>query len=88
MSNNATTTTNTPGGQPPEPVEDRPNVGTVTPEDYPKKERAGAVSDSELDNEKEYERLNPGSGGCGAAGTSCTSNSQCCSNRCKGGRCR
>lgn len=63
MSNNATTTTNTPGGQPPEPVDDRPNVGTVTPEDYPKKERAGAVSDSELDNEKEYERLNPGSGG-------------------------
>lgn len=30
--------------------------------------------------------LNPGSGGgsCGAAGSSCTSNSQCCSNSCKG----
>lgn len=30
--------------------------------------------------------LNPGSGGgsCGAKGTSCTSNSQCCSNNCKG----
>ncbi|KTR83776.1 hypothetical protein NS277_07365 [Novosphingobium barchaimii] len=25
----------TPGGQPPEKVEDRPNVGTVKPEDYP-----------------------------------------------------
>jgi len=28
--------------------------------------------------------LNEGGGGCGAAGTSCTSNSQCCSNNCKG----
>jgi V8-like Glu-specific endopeptidase len=28
--------------------------------------------------------LNPGSGGCGATGSSCTSNSQCCSNSCKG----
>ncbi|AMK17375.1 MULTISPECIES: hypothetical protein [Sphingobium] len=26
----------TPGGQPPERVEDRPVVGTVKPEDYPK----------------------------------------------------
>lgn len=26
----------TPGGQPPEDVEDRPVVGTVKPEDYPK----------------------------------------------------
>lgn len=26
----------TPGGQPPEPVEERPVVSTVTPEDYPK----------------------------------------------------
>jgi hypothetical protein len=25
----------TSGGQPPEPVEDRPNVGQVKPEDYP-----------------------------------------------------
>lgn len=25
----------TPGGQPPEKVEDRPNIGTVKPEDYP-----------------------------------------------------
>ncbi len=25
----------TPGGQKPEKVEDRPNVGTVTPDDYP-----------------------------------------------------
>jgi hypothetical protein len=28
--------------------------------------------------------LNPGSGTCGAVGTSCTSNSQCCSNKCTG----
>lgn len=30
----------TPGGQPPEKVEDRPNVGTVEPEDYPLDQRA------------------------------------------------
>jgi len=30
----------TPGGQKPEKVEDRPNVGTVTPEDYPYEDRA------------------------------------------------
>ena len=28
--------------------------------------------------------LNPGGGGCSPAGASCTSNSQCCSNNCKG----
>jgi hypothetical protein len=28
--------------------------------------------------------LNPGTGTCGAAGASCTTNSQCCSNSCKG----
>jgi len=28
--------------------------------------------------------LNPGGGGCGATGASCTSNSDCCSNNCKG----
>ena len=55
--------TDTPGGQPPERVEDRPNVGTVTPEDYPEKDRAAGVSEPPLDGEKEYERLNPGSGG-------------------------
>ena len=48
-----------PGGQPPEPVEDRPNVGTVTPEDYPEKDRA--VSEPSHDEDQEYERLNPGS---------------------------
>ena len=53
----------TPGGQPPEPVEDRPNVGTVTPEDYPVEDRAGAIKDPPLDENQEYERLNPGSGG-------------------------
>lgn len=30
----------TPGGQRPEDVEDRPNVGTVKPEDYPEGQRA------------------------------------------------
>ena len=30
----------TPGGQQPEEVEDRPNVGTVKPEDYPRDQRA------------------------------------------------
>lgn len=30
----------TPGGQPVEDVEDRPNVGTVRPEDYPPDQRA------------------------------------------------
>lgn len=40
----------TPGGQPPEKVEDRPFVGEVTPEDYPLDKRAeenpnGAVDD-------------------------------------------
>lgn len=31
----------TPGGNDQEPVEDRPNVSTVTSDDYPKDERAG-----------------------------------------------
>ena len=48
---------------PPEPVEERPSVGTVTPEDYPEGDRAGSVSDRPLDEDKEYERLNPGSVG-------------------------
>jgi len=29
----------TPGGNKPEKVEDRPNVGTVKPEDYPEEDR-------------------------------------------------
>ena len=29
----------TPGGQPPEKVKDRPNVSTVKPEDYPAEQR-------------------------------------------------
>lgn len=33
----------TPGGNDQEAVEDRPNVGTVTPEDYPADERHGGV---------------------------------------------
>ena len=57
------TATDTPGGQPPEQVQDRPNVGTVKPEAYPVKDRASGVSDPPLDEEKEQQRLNPGSGG-------------------------
>lgn len=49
-----------PGGQPPEPVEDRPNVGIVTPGDYPEEDRASGVSEPSHDEDKEYERLNPG----------------------------
>jgi hypothetical protein len=33
-------TQGTPGGQPPEKVEDRPFVGEVSPDDYPAEERA------------------------------------------------
>ena len=33
----------TPGGNDQEAVEDRPNVSTVTPEDYPADERKGGV---------------------------------------------
>ena len=33
--------TDTPGANAKTPVEDRPNVGTVTPEDYPQGQRAG-----------------------------------------------
>ena len=57
-----------PGGLPPEPVEDRPNVGTVRPEDYPDRAESvpggagsGTQSPPGLDEEKDYERLNPGS---------------------------
>ncbi len=53
----------TPGGQPPERVEDRPNVGTVRPEDYPLEDRAAGRSDAPIDEEKEHERLNPASSG-------------------------
>lgn len=56
-------TSTTPGGLPPEPVENRRNVGSVRPEDYPLKERAGTDSKKPLSEDKEYERLNPGSGG-------------------------
>lgn len=34
----------TPGGQPVEDVEDRPNVSTVKPEDYPPDQRAKGAS--------------------------------------------
>ena len=33
----------TPGSLPPEPVEDRPPVGTTTPEDYPLEKREEAA---------------------------------------------
>lgn len=45
----------TPGSLPPEPVEDRPNVGTVKPGQYPDRQE-GSVADAD----KENERLNPG----------------------------
>lgn len=32
------------GGEPQEKVEDRPSVGTVTPNDYPEGQRAGGVT--------------------------------------------
>ncbi len=58
----------TPGGLPQEPVEDRPNVGTVRPEDYPDAAQSktggppsGTQSPSSLDEEMEDERRNPGS---------------------------
>jgi hypothetical protein len=57
-----------PGGQPQEAVEDRPNVSTVKPEDYPDRAESvpggagsGTQSPPGLDEEKDYERLNPGS---------------------------
>lgn len=53
----------TPGSLPPEPVEERPGVGIVEPEDYPEGDRATGISDPPLDEDKEYERRNPGSGG-------------------------
>lgn len=52
----------TPGGLKPELDEDRPNAGRVEPEDYPDKNRKDLGSGDELDEDKEYERLNPGSG--------------------------
>lgn len=54
-------TPDTPGSNPPEPVEDRPNVDTVTPEQYP--DRGGQTAEGVDEKDKEYERLNPGSGG-------------------------
>lgn len=33
------------GGKPQEDVEDRPNVGTVTPEDYPARDRTNSRPD-------------------------------------------
>ena len=61
--NNGSNAPNTPGSLPPEPVEDRPGVGIVEPEDYPQEDRDRSISDPPLDEDKEYERLNPGSGG-------------------------
>ena len=63
MDHDDRTESKTPGGLPPTPVEDRPNVGTVTPEDYPEEDRAISISEPPLDEDKEYERRNPGSGG-------------------------
>lgn len=59
----------TPGAQPPEKVEDRENVSSVRPEDYPREDRA--VTDSGADNRER--RRSEGSGpvhgsGAGAGG--------------------
>ena len=53
----------TPGGQAPEKVEDRSNVGSASPADYPDERKAGTVSKRPLDPDKEHERLNPGDAG-------------------------
>ena len=53
------------GGLPQERVEDRPNVGTTTPEQYPDAQDKDASGSGRLagrDDEMETERLNPGSG--------------------------
>ncbi len=55
----------TPGGLPQERVEDRPNVGTTTPERYPDAQDKDASGSGRLavrDDETEKERLNPVSG--------------------------
>jgi hypothetical protein len=55
----------TPGGLPQQKVEDRPNVGTTTPEQYPDAQDKDASGSGRLagrDDEMENERLNPGSG--------------------------
>lgn len=53
----------TPGGQSPEKVEDRPRVGSVTPDDYPDERKSGIVKDRPLDPDKAHERQNPGDAG-------------------------
>ena len=53
----------TPGGQLPEKVEDRPNVGSVSPADYPEGRKSGTTSTRPPDPDKEHERLNPGDAG-------------------------
>lgn len=55
----------TPGGLPREPVDDRPNVGTTTPDQYPDAQDKDASGSGRLagrDDDMENERLNPGSG--------------------------
>lgn len=47
----------------PEPVEDRPGVGVVRPEDYSGKDRAASNAAPVHDEDKEYEKLNPGGSG-------------------------
>lgn len=43
MADDKTGSPDTPGGQPPEKVEDRPDGSIVTPEDYPEKDRADST---------------------------------------------
>lgn len=56
----------TPGSLPQEPVENRPSVGTVSPDDYPDAAESdptgrGVQSPPGLDDDMDFERRNPGS---------------------------
>lgn len=61
MDDRESRTADTGGSLPPEKVEDRPNVGSVKPADYP--DPAGTVDPRPLDEDKESERLAPGNAG-------------------------
>jgi len=58
----------TPGSTPPLSPEDNPAVGTVTPDDYPDGRKSANLdagrdeAGSSLDDDKAFERDNPGSG--------------------------
>ena len=63
-----------PTGKPPEPVEERPFVGEVTPEDYPEEKRAesnpnGAVDNRDALKPNEWDRSGAGEIGSGDTST-------------------